>query len=386
MTRLRLQLGLCGAALLAAAGASAFTQFVPAVSCEGHEWITVASANKLMKKYPQLKNGMVIADDTKCPQCVTYRAGNFLVYSAVVGERHVDFGGLPGIPSTLGNACLNAIIQDPDELQHYHALRGRCEAGREGRNAAIEKTKGTVRALYKEAHAAQGEDGKGKRAGTVDGGATQQKTMVDSAFFLFGRAAHVFEDSFSPEHTIRAEDKNHRILDIKTYVCTDGAPMHKHGSSGPAPGDVVFSGVACIKLNPYTQVKSFQAGVKTFNPHAQWAVDAMVDLWTAFLEKRADIEPVLSKWMSYNPSESPPPVKISAADRSACLAQQGTHSSQAKRRKRCLDLLAPAGSGGFKYWWPKAGAASLNQRMSSADIDKAVGAIVPATGTTCKDE
>src|SRR5438132_9830075 len=91
-------------ALVCPAAARAFTQFIPAISCEGHEWITAASAARLAGKYPQLKEEVVIAQHTKCPQCVNYGTSNFLVYSAIVGERSVDTGGLPGLPKTLGSA------------------------------------------------------------------------------------------------------------------------------------------------------------------------------------------------------------------------------------------------------------------------------------------
>ena len=386
MRKTLLASALCGASL-AAGSARAFTQYVPGISCEGHEWVTAASAAKLAAKYPQLKGGVLIADQTKCPQCKTYGADNFLVYSAIVGERAVDTGGLPGLPHTLGFACLNALVQDPDDLQHYHSLRGRCETGREGRNAAIEKTRGTVRALYKAAMA----QSRGTIAGTVDGGATQQRTMVNAAYFLFGQAAHVFEDSFSPEHTIRdAKDPHHRIKDIKTYVCTAEAPMHRHGSIGPAPGDVVFGGNNCKSINHWTAKDNQKNKVAPMNSQAQWAVAAMQDLWTAFLEERSDIDEVLSKWMAYDPNEKLPSYQHAtyAADFNACLKSQGTHRSQDARRKKCGALLAPAGGkGNLKLWWAKPGAPSLNKvYWNDSEIDKVVGAILPAHGSTCKDE
>ena len=142
----------------------------------------------------------------------------------------------------------------------------------------------------------------------------------------------------------------------------------------------------CGKGGTLTLAKNYWDGVKTFNKNASWAVEGMVDLWTAFLEKRENIDGVLTKWMAYDPNESPPAFKVSDAERRTCLKDQGTHSSQAARGKKCAALLAPAGAGGLKYWWPKKGAPSLNKPMSQASIDKAVGGIMPASGSTCKNE
>src|SRR5262249_33045430 len=78
-----------------------------------------------------------------------------------------------------------------------------------------------------------------------DGGGTSTQYTVDRNYFLMGRAAHLFEDSFSLEHTIRLPADNYvTVRQVKSYLCALGSEQHTHSTPTTFnynSGDVIWN-------------------------------------------------------------------------------------------------------------------------------------------------
>src|SRR5260370_3875733 len=77
-----------------------------------------------------------------------------------------------------------------------------------------------------------------------DGGAADSTAVdVDRNYFLFGRAVHLFEDSFSSEHTVRIPADYTRVRQVKSYLCAKGSEQHSHSMDAVldySSGDVIW--------------------------------------------------------------------------------------------------------------------------------------------------
>jgi len=154
----------------------------------------------------------------------TYYSGYDLVYSVIIGNRWVDIGGFSVPHETTasvfgGTDCFSGVAQDPDELQHDHYLRASTDIGGGGAVTAAQTANQNFINYFIAAATAPSE-----RMLVWDGGVTSSLVEVDRNYFLLGRAAHLLQDSFSPEHTVRiASDNYTQLRQVKSYVCTAGS-------------------------------------------------------------------------------------------------------------------------------------------------------------------
>jgi hypothetical protein len=146
-----------------------------------------------------------------------------------------------------------------------------------------------------------------------DGGGYSALTDVDRNYFLFGRAAHLFEDSFSSEHTVRIPADNHeRVRQVKSYLCASGSEQHTHSMTEVlkfTSGDVIWT--------PGTQLGSGWTSYKPSNMKvpALVAMEATKDLWAAFIRTmgvplaqreqvaRSEAQRLVQNWLSFDATE-----------------------------------------------------------------------------------
>lgn len=201
-----------------------------------------------------------------------------LIFDAIIGERWVDLGGFNVSKS---RDCFNAVAQQPALLQYDHFLRQSNDTtGAGGLNASVH-ARSRFRKYFQDAAMALP-----AQILVWDGGTYSAQYSVDYNYFLFGRAVHVFQDSFSLEHTVRIPDDNYKtIRQVKSYQCTMGSEQHSHDVptlANYAHGDVIW--------NPGTNITI--GGWKTYipsnmKPNALVALEATKDLWAAFIRTMA---------------------------------------------------------------------------------------------------
>ena len=247
-----------------------------------------------------------------------YESRYQLVYDSIMGERWVDIGGFNVTSSKIpGNVnCWDNAAQEPAEVQYDHFMRrfddsehSGGSAGRDdgGIHAATESQKRFVQYFVDAAMAAPAQ------ILMWDGGGSSDPEQVDRNYFLMGRAAHLFEDSFSSEHTVRLSKDNHeRVRQVKSYLCALGSEQHSHATSAVldyTSGDVIWL--------PGT---SAATGLANYRPSlmkttALVAMEATKDLWAAFIrtmgtpmsDRRAKAESeanaLVKNWLSFDPVE-----------------------------------------------------------------------------------
>jgi hypothetical protein len=144
-----------------------------------------------------------------------------------------------------------------------------------------------------------------------DGGGSTAQEKVDRNYFLMGRAAHLFEDSFSSEHTVRTTGDNlETVAQVKSYLCAFGSEQHTHSKEALlnyTSGDVIWL--------PGTQFAGSQWS--TYKPSfmkttALVAMEATKDLWAAFIrtmgtpveqrQARAqqEAQTLVNNWLSFD--------------------------------------------------------------------------------------
>ncbi len=254
-------------------------------------------------------------------------------FSVAVGQRWVDEMGFATAGAVKGSSCFNAVAQEPEENMADHFMRRGDEQNKSGLLAAYNEGIDRFKAYYAAAVAA--DDGLVPlRDGTLGGG---RFYLVNKPYLLLGRAMHLMQDSFSPEHTIRAtpggkdqkarivldppyytkdssEADYRQIVDIKDWDCAPGTYQHAHPKLGPGftPGNMDISGDLIWK--PYKQRKeTFGAPVGDLKPFARAAYQATVDLYQRFeadhAGKRVDagaLKQFLDKWMTLSMTISYP--------------------------------------------------------------------------------
>jgi hypothetical protein len=348
--------------------AAAFTQSSP-ITPVGHEWLTVEAAKEVGKNEKEFSllleaSSKEVWDQARCKACDQYETSNFAVWSTVMGNRWVD---IMGFTPPAQEDCLNAVAQDNEEVQYDHFLRQLGGEGDKGREKAIAESVKRFRKYFLDAVAA-GSD----LIAFTDGGTLQRSLKARRDYFLFGRAAHLFQDSFSLEHADRtAKDRFKTVRDIKSYVCTRGSYQHKHGLPSAMlnlygisqenydnHGDVLWKDRGPLGLSPNEQ--------ENLKEHANAAYYAMMDLWRAFVRAKqpgADaekkVDDVIKTWMSIAPPVlAPPPWRISGESecatkrqfmnrkRATCLSVTGT-GGFGDPLKPPLDWLAPSWHGGY---------------------------------------
>ena len=301
----------------------------------GHEWITRRAAVELLLKVDPVvppdpndprkawtkglaKNLSLTGAESEVARILRspvvdsrYQAQFRPVYDAIIGERWVDIGGFNVTNSNLpGNTnCWDAVAQEPAEIQYDHFMRRYDEVGGPGGVAAATNSQQRFVQFFVDAATAP-------PASMLvwDGGGSSAQEKVDRNYFLFGRAAHLFEDSFSSEHTVRIDTDNHeKVRQVKSYLCALGSEQHAHAKSAIfdyTSGDVIwlpgtqFAGTSWATYKP-----SF---MKTT---ALVAMEATKDLWAAFIrtmatpmpqreaKARAEAQTLVNNWLSFDPAE-----------------------------------------------------------------------------------
>lgn len=205
-----------------------------------------------------------------------YAARYKAVYDAIVGERWVDFAGYNVITS---KTCWDAVDQEPAAIQYDHFMRRYDDNNGGGGVTAASTSQQRFIAYFTAAAMAAP-----MSISVYDGGAAGSAAVsVDRNYFLFGRAVHQFEDSFSSEHTVRSPKDNYiQVQQVKSYVCALGSEQHTH--SIPAildysSGDVIWKSTVDSRLNPTW----FAYKPSNMKPVALVAVEATKDLWAAFI-------------------------------------------------------------------------------------------------------
>ena len=319
--------------LMSSTGTMAFTQIGGGGAIPmGHEWLTRTSALEV------LNAEHVIAPDPQDPR-VDWQDGlaknlnlsnaqaevNRLksipnnnaryepryddVYAAIMGERWVDTAGFNVVKSTVGKLnCFDAVAQEPADLQQDHFMRRYDDIGGQGGIESAQRAQ--QRFIRHFVNAAIADE---KSIKIWDGGTYSSQKKIDHNYFLFGRAVHLFQDSFSPEHTVRlAEDNYEKVHQVKAYLCTEGAEQHTHTATEAisfTSGDVIWK--EDTRLNSGWETYKI-SNMKTV---ALVAMEASKDLWAAFIrtmavspEEREEIaqqeaQTLVDNWLSFDEEE-----------------------------------------------------------------------------------
>lgn len=331
--------------LVASSPAHAFTQSgfgtqIAVAVPMGHEWLTRRAAIELLlgkdpimkpdPNDPRLKwtNGKGLAKNLdlknaqdevgrieKLPESEdryhsTYRP----IYDTIMGERWVDIGGFNiGTGSLPWNTnCWDAVAQEPVEIQYDHHMRRYDEAGGKGGVSAASYSQ----IHFKEFFVAAATAPKMKLLAWDGGALGPALEEVDRNYFLFGRALHLFQDSFSSEHVVRIEDDTDRmevVHQVKSYLCAYGSEQHTHDKDAVlnfTSGDVIWKEDSRWSSPDWSSYKP--SNMKT---RALVAMEATKDLWAAFirtmaiedLDKRKaaagkEADTLIQNWLSFNPS------------------------------------------------------------------------------------
>lgn len=341
-----LVLGLCGF-LYRPGKVFGFTQGVKkgnAVVPMGHEWITrlaavelfdsVAEKDSKEPKEPKdpndprnkdwisvktnlsLEGAMTVVEEIKGQKSDdSYFKSRYLpIYDAILGERWVDIGGVNFAKASLPNGfdekynCIDQITQEPPEVQYDHFMRQPEDIDGQGGVKAAKASRERFVEYF--VAAAMAKDGKMR---VWDGGAFATEQNVDRHYFLFGRALHLLEDSFSADHTVRIkQDGYKRVRQVKSYLCAYGSEQHSHKKPWSLPagsfyetGDVIWDRQSDLGNYKPSNMK----------PLALAATEATKEAWAGFIRAMAaprdqreskaqkEANAIVSNWMSIDETE-----------------------------------------------------------------------------------
>jgi hypothetical protein len=304
----------------------------------GHEWITRMSAVELLgyapasmpdlpdpkdprKTWTQGKaknlslNTPGAQDVVKRIKSEIYNDDRYIsrykaIYAAIVGERWVDIAGYNVGAKYIGwKDCWSAVAQEAEELQEDHFMRKNDSVGGQGSvDAAKEGRRRFIQYFVNAAMAPP------TIMNVYDGGAAGSISVdVDRNFFLFGRALHLFEDSFSSEHVVRLDADNYtKVRSIKSYLCAPGSEVHEHSITNIlnyTSGDVIWKPGTGIDPSP----NSYKPSNMKKDPLV--ASEATKDAWAAFIRTlgypmaqrqaiaTSEAETLANNWLSYDENE-----------------------------------------------------------------------------------
>ncbi|GAA3931133.1 hypothetical protein [Litoribacillus peritrichatus] len=322
-----------GLSLVSSTATLAFTQYGAGGALPmGHEWLTRTSALEV------LNAEHIIPDDPQDPRAgwqkglaknidlssaqneidrltaITNDNKRFEprfddVYAAIMGERWVDIAGFNVTKSTTGKFdCFDAVSQEPADLQQDHYMRRYDDIGAEG--GVIAARRAQQRFINHFVNAAMAEK---KSMNVWDGGTYSSKKKLDQNYFLFGRAVHLFQDSFSPEHTVRlAKDNYEKVYQVKAYLCSEGAEQHTHDTKAAlnfTSGDVIW------KENTRLESGWDSYKVSSMKVIGLVALEASKDLWAAFIRTmavprdqretvaRQEAQTLVTNWLDFDEQE-----------------------------------------------------------------------------------
>jgi hypothetical protein len=299
---------------------------------QGHEWLTMRSAMEVLgdesgsepndprekplpngQPFPRAQNPTVpgnLINEFKQQRVddKTYGSKYKKVFDAILGQRWVDIGGVNVVKAQSASInCFDAVPQLPDDIQQDHFLRERAQGGGQGAVQAIDdSTQRFIRYFVAAATAPQG------TLKAWDGGGYSVKVDVDRNYFLFGRAIHLLQDSFSADHTVRDLQDGYKMLrGIKTYLCTLHSDQHSHVRPFSFDPNLDYEKVGDIiwrsRQNDWTPVN-----VKL---NALTSVEAMKDAWASFIRimalpqaqrqatAQSEAQRIAGTWLSYNRQE-----------------------------------------------------------------------------------
>lgn len=351
------------ALLLSSGSASAFSQSSPIFPI-GHEAVTVLAAHNSasFRKLPQPV--LTTKQKTQQPLCVLkYGAVDPRVCAVVLGNRWVDIMGFNLVPFTSDFRCFSSVAQDQDAVMYDHFLRMEANVGPEGRIHAIEGSIERYKGLLKQAV-----ERRESSVSLVTDGDIVVTTYQDVplAYFLLGRAMHLLQDSFSPEHTERlttdfdstGRPLSSKVVDITSYRCMPGVyKEHTHDvqvravhNGGVATQFAVEHGIVAARehgdliwnaptaTNEQAQLAELLKGdtqnVATVGKYLKQAplhaVFASADLFETFLGARAaiaagrkaDADSLIAAHVTrwFSKTEKGMPVTRTEADLAACKA------------------------------------------------------------------
>lgn len=224
---------------------------------------------------------------------------NLPALSAALGQRWVD---TMGFSATYYKSCFDHVAQLPNAIMPDHFMRRHGDVGPSGRRAAHREGVRRLRRYFMDAVRARRD-----LVPITDASASQGHFLVLRDYFLLGRAFHLLQDSFSPEHTIRTGRGLRQIREIKHYGCLLNTFQHSHDKplieNRKTNGDVIwatgrFSGWSSRNLTIW----------------AKAALAASQDLWIAYLSARRrpssarrQIDKVINKWMTLTAKPARPP-------------------------------------------------------------------------------
>ena len=388
------------ASLLGSSTASAFSQSSPVFPI-GHEAVTVIGAHN-SAGFRALPKPILTANQVAQKNlCLRYGAVDPRVCAVVLGDRWVDIMGFnlepfkPVLSTKLYDytsdfKCFLSVAQDQDAIQYDHFLRKEADEGEAGRQRAYGGSLTTYRNLVGMAVRAE----ETWRSDVTDGAIERTSYKdVPMSYFLLGRAMHLLQDSFSPEHAQRyvKREKGRAVssivIDLASYRCIAGTykehthdkqvrMLHEgvigqfaieHGAvSSLEHGDLIWTSAA--STNEKDQLAVLLKG-DTRNPTyvstyiktaAMDAADASSDLFDTFLSARAAraagrkadadkaIEAHVQKWFALSKKGMPvtstaaslaecrkimEPMDKIVARRDACLKQTGTNIMPGEKHK-----------------------------------------------------
>ncbi|QPJ66313.1 MAG: hypothetical protein G3M78_13285 [Candidatus Nitrohelix vancouverensis] len=320
--------------LLPTQPAFSFTQFTskPVPSPMGHEWLTRLGAEKildlkklntLMSRVQKLSDIPLDKGEVKRIYSEKVEDGRFestymAVYSAIIGQRFVDFGGTRVGATANDRQCFDAVAQEPVSAYMDHFMRSPHDKNAIGGVQAIQRARNKFVKVFVEAAMAEP-----KSMVVKDGGIIPGLVTVESNYFLFGRAVHLFQDSFSLDHVVRLpEDDFMKVRNLKGYGCTAGVEEHNHKIIqnvilNASAGDVVWN-----ERNPLEtyyaarySITWIGYGEEYMKPNAVVAANATAELWGAFIRTmgqnrsnresfaRKEAQALADKWLNYDESE-----------------------------------------------------------------------------------
>ncbi|MEI5637660.1 MULTISPECIES: hemolysin D [unclassified Pseudoalteromonas] len=318
--------------LSSSASVTAFTQWGgQGVTPMGHEWLTRTAALEVLDAEhiinadpndPRLSWQHGLAKDTRLNTALEevakiqaqeidnslYEPRYDSIHSAIIGERWVDIAGFNVAKASTdpsGPDCFSAVSQEPADIQLDHFMRRYDDVGGQGGvDAAYRSQQRFIDHFVTAATASE------KRMKVWDGGGYSTLTEVDHNYFLFGRAVHLFQDSFSPEHTVRLPEDNYEsIWQVKAYLCSEGAEQHTHDTK-----DVLSFSSGDVIWQPDTRLESGWSSyqVSSMKPVALVALEASKDLWAAFIRTMAlppsqrrqaaeqEAQQLVDNWLSFD--------------------------------------------------------------------------------------
>lgn len=238
-----------------------------------------------------------------------YKAHFEAVLAAIVGERWVDIAGYNMFGSVADKSCWDAVAQEPAKIQYDHFMRRYDD--REAKGGVDAATSSRQRFVEYFVTAAMAPE---DTILVYDGGANGSvQTPVSRNYFLFGRALHLFEDSFSSEHTVRlAADNYVRLRQVKSYMCAAGSEQHDHSNVDVldyTSGDVVWLQKPTPSSAWSTYLPSDMRG------QALAATEGTKDAWAAFIRtmgtpraQRQDVatreaDTLAENWLNFDKEE-----------------------------------------------------------------------------------